>query len=159
MWWHEPIVATARAHGWPAGDTDAVDVWYVDRGPRFGLFGPARLVVEVRDAASGTLRGSFLFDATRQTLIASRIGPRRFLPVWKLRRWMWQLVYLPVRVVASVLLWLLGGVMRLNENLLCWSLRNAHVSRRKRDRLLADLPPDVRDRVRRRCPDPAPTQR
>jgi len=73
MWWEEAILAVARAHGWPV----VGDSWYVEVGPRYGLFGPRRLVVEVRDGTSGGVRGSFLFDVARRALVATRISPRR----------------------------------------------------------------------------------
>jgi hypothetical protein len=98
MWWEEAILAVARAHGWPV----VGDSWYVEVGPRYGLFGPRRLVVEVRDGTSGGVRGSFLFDVARRALVATRISPRRFVPLWRLRCWASCLLWLPVRLLLWV---------------------------------------------------------
>ncbi|HEY1187735.1 MAG TPA: hypothetical protein VGE74_08765 [Gemmata sp.] len=144
MWWHELIAVVAREQGWRDG------YWCrVDDGPQFGLFGPRRLAIEVRDGRSSAVLGAFLLDPAQRSVVAARLGPRRFLPVWALRRWVSWLLWMPVWLPARLLLPVVGAWLRALEWFRCWLLRR--MDARERERYLASLPPDEREQLAGRC--------
>lgn len=67
------------------------------------------------------------------------------------RIWWWlrSLPWLPVSLAARLALSFLRASLWASERMLCLALHFA--GRGERDRLLAELPPDVRERVARRC--------